>query len=49
MLIYYDTNGDGSISLEDEIEPTHLEEINANCDYDNSGSTDACEVHACIV
>jgi hypothetical protein len=45
ILNYYDTNYDGTISLEDEIDPAHLEEINANCDFDNNGVTDACEVH----
>jgi len=28
VLNYYDTNYDGTISLEDEIDPAHLEEIN---------------------
>jgi hypothetical protein len=45
ILLYYDTNYDGTISLEDEIDPAHLDEINANCDFDNNGVTDACEVH----
>jgi len=45
VMAYYDTNGDGTISLEDDIDPSHLEEINAYCDYDNNGVTDSCEVH----
>jgi len=40
LMSYYDTNGDGSISLEDDIDPAHLDEINQYCDYDGSGSTD---------
>jgi len=49
IMEYYDTNNDGTISLEDDIDPEHLEEINMYCDYNENGVTDACEVHACIV
>jgi len=48
-MAYYDTNGDGAISLEDEIDPEHMNEINAYCDFNGDGVTDACEVHECIV
>lgn len=44
-MAYYDTNMDGSINLEDEIDPEHMAELNAYCDYNNDGSLDACEVH----
>jgi hypothetical protein len=33
IMAFYDTNGDGSINLGDDIEPAHLEEINMYCDY----------------
>jgi hypothetical protein len=36
VLAYYDTNGDGSINLADNIEEEHLNEINAYCDYDGN-------------
>jgi len=48
-MAYYDTNGDGTISLEDEIDPEHMAEINAYCDFNGDGVTDSCEVHSCIV
>jgi len=32
-MAYYDTNGDGQINLGDDIEETHLAEINAMCDF----------------
>lgn len=49
IMAYYDSNMDGTISLEDNIEPTHLEELNAYCDYNGNGEVDACEAHACVV
>jgi hypothetical protein len=48
-MAYYDTNGDGSINLGDNIDPAHLEEINNYCDFNGDQNLDACEVHKCIV
>jgi hypothetical protein len=45
VLNYYDTNYDGSINLEDDIDPAHLEYLNDFCDMDANGQVDACEVH----
>jgi len=48
-LYYYDTNYDGSIDLSDDIDPEHYEILVDECDMNNDGSIDACEVHACVV
>jgi len=49
VINYYDTNGDGSINLEDEIDSEHYDVLVEYCDYNNDGSIDSCEVHQCIV
>merc|ERR1712159_36778 len=35
--------------MEDDIEESHLAEINTYCDYNGNGQVDSCEVHTCIV
>jgi len=42
---YYDTNYDGNINLNDNIDSEHLDVILEYCDYNNDGSVDSCEVH----
>jgi hypothetical protein len=49
MMVYYDTNYDGNINLEDDIDPEHMSELNAYCDFNNDGTLDACEIHQCVV
>lgn len=49
FINYYDTNYDGSINIEDDIDPEHMDQLNAECDFNNDGNLDACEVHDCIV
>jgi len=44
-----DTNGDGTISTEDGWSQEDIDNINYYCDYNGSGATDACELHACVV
>jgi hypothetical protein len=46
---YYDTNGDGVINPEDNIDEDHLEDYMALCDFDFDGNIEKCEVHACIM
>jgi len=49
MLWYYDTNYDGSINWEDNIDPEHYEILLNDCDTNYDGSIDQCETHACVV
>jgi len=35
-MAYYDTNNDGQINLGDNIDPEHLAEINAMCDFNGN-------------
>jgi hypothetical protein len=49
MINYYDTNFDGTVNLEDDIEASHYEVLIEFCDYDNNGEVDSCEMHACVV
>jgi hypothetical protein len=46
---WYDTNGNGSIDYSDNIDPAHMDMLNAECDFDMDGSVDICEYHLCIV
>jgi hypothetical protein len=46
---YYDTNNDGVINPEDNIDEDHLEDYMALCDLDNDGNIEKCEVHSCIM
>jgi len=45
VLNYYDTNYDGSINLEDDIDSEHYNVLVEYCDYNNDGTIDSCEVH----
>jgi hypothetical protein len=45
MMKYSDTNYDGSVNLEDDIETEHYAILIDYCDYNNDGSIDSCEVH----
>lgn len=49
VLNMYDTNYDGSINLEDEIDTEHYSILTEYCDYNNDGTVDSCEIHSCIV
>jgi hypothetical protein len=49
VIAYYDSNGDYSINPQDDIEDSHYEVLVEYCDFNNDGTIDACEVHACIV
>jgi len=45
MLNEYDTNYDGDINLNDEIDSEHYDVLAEYCDYNNDGTIDSCEVH----
>jgi hypothetical protein len=49
VMAYYDTNVDGAINPEDDIEADHYAVIVEYCDFNNDGTVDACEIHDCIV
>ena len=42
---YYDVNNDGTISLEDNIDPAHFELMTAECDFNGNGVIEVEEVH----
>jgi hypothetical protein len=48
-MTYYDSNASGAINPEDNIESDHYELLVDQCDFNNDGSIDACEVHQCIL
>jgi len=48
-LNYYDTDYDGDIDMEDDIDPEHYAALVEYCDYNGDGVVDNCEVHQCIV
>jgi len=45
MLWTYDTNYDGSINWEDEIDVEHYDILLTECDSNYDGTIDSCEVH----
>jgi hypothetical protein len=49
MINAYDTNYDGTISLADDIDPSHYDVLVEYCDTDGNGEVDSCETHACII
>jgi predicted nucleic acid-binding Zn finger protein len=49
VIAYYDTTGDASINPEDNIETDHYNILVEYCDFNNDGTIDACEIHACVV
>jgi hypothetical protein len=49
VMAYYDSNMDGTINPEDNIDADHYALLADSCDQNNDGSVDACEVHTCIV
>jgi hypothetical protein len=49
IMTYYDTNNDGQINLGDEIEQDHYEILVEYCDFNNDGTLNACEIHACVI
>jgi hypothetical protein len=49
ILEYMDTNDDGVINMGDYINDDHLDILMAECDYDNDGDVDACELFYCVV
>lgn len=44
VIAYYDTNMDTAINPEDEISEEHYVILLENCDFNNDGTVDACEV-----
>jgi hypothetical protein len=48
-MVYYDTNESGAINPEDNIDETHYASMVEYCDFNDDGSIDACEVHACLL
>ncbi len=40
---------DLSINPEDNIEPDHYADLLLNCDLNNDGTIDACEIHKCLL
>jgi len=49
VIAYYDTNVDGAINPEDDIDEDHYGVMVEYCDTNNDGTIDSCEVHACMV
>jgi len=49
VMYYYDTNGDGSIDLGDEIAEEHYDILVDYCDLNGNGSLNVCEIHDCVV
>jgi len=45
VYMYYDTNGDGVINPEDEMDMEHYEVMVANCDTNFDGTIELCEIH----
>lgn len=49
IMAALDSNGDGQINQGDEIEESHLADLNAYCDFNGDGQTDKCEIHDCLL
>jgi hypothetical protein len=49
VLYYYDTDMDGYITPTDGVDMEHYDLMIAECDYDNDGTIDPCEIHDCIL
>jgi len=49
VIAYYDTNMDGAVNPEDDIDSEHYGVLVEYCDFNNDGTLDACEIHDCIV
>lgn len=49
IIAYYDTNNDGVINPEDNVDAYHLAEITAVCDSNFDGTTNFCEIYECLV
>jgi hypothetical protein len=49
MIAANDTNGDDVINPEDVIDADHYATLVAECDSNDDGSIDMCEMHACVV
>jgi len=49
VIAYYDTNEDGAINPEDDIEDDHYQVMLEYCDFNNDGTVEDCEVFACVV
>lgn len=47
-IVYFDTNMDGTINPEDNIDTEHYNLMLADCDANNDGNLDACEIHTCV-
>jgi hypothetical protein len=45
VLAYYDTNSDGHINPEDNIDPAHYEDFSYACDTNYDGSVSPCELY----
>jgi len=48
-MAVYDTDNDGNVDLEDNIEYDHLDILMEYCDYNNDDHVDYCEIHDCVV
>jgi hypothetical protein len=49
ILAYYDSNSDGSINMEGEMEFDHWTALEWNCDLNADCTVDACELHECVM
>jgi len=49
IIAYYETNGDYAINPEDDIETEHYNLLLENCDFNNDGTIDTCEIHTCVI
>jgi hypothetical protein len=46
---YYDTNMDGYINPEDDLDGEHYGLLVEYCDFNNDGTLAPCEIHTCVV
>jgi len=44
---YFDSNGDSLITFDDEICLEEAELLIGECDFDNNGKVDMCELYKC--
>jgi hypothetical protein len=50
IMVAYDSNGDNHLNPEDtDMDPEMYDMFITACDYNNDGTVDDCEIHACLV
>jgi hypothetical protein len=49
IFTYYDTNADGAINPEDDIDSEHYANFIEHCDFNDDGTIDQCEAFDCVI